>query len=139
MSRALSASRCARRKKRRQLMVSLPGSGTQNAADAIDQPLPPGSLCRESLSSGGGEAIVFCLSIVLGGSPKGDDIGAVFQTVQGWIQRAMFHLQDFARTPLNGVSDRMPVGRPEQKCLDDQHIEGTLQHVSLGLWGSWHD
>src|SRR3989442_14845109 len=51
----------------------------------------------------------------------------------------MFHLQDFARAPLDGVSDRVPVGSPEQQCLQDEHIEGTLQHVSLGSGAFGHD
>ena len=51
----------------------------------------------------------------------------------------MLDLQDVIGAPLDGMSDRMPMGRSENKGLKDQHIECPLQHVSVGLRRFWHE
>ena len=51
----------------------------------------------------------------------------------------MFNLEDLLRTMLNGVRDGVTVGRAKNQRLKDQHIESSLEHLSLhGGSAPWH-
>jgi hypothetical protein len=40
---------------------------------------------------------------------------------------------------LNGMRDGVTVGWAEDECLKDQHIEGSLQHLTLKRgFAPWH-
>src|SRR6266849_2822749 len=45
----------------------------------------------------------------------------------------MFHLEDVAGGPLDAVSDGVRVSGSEHQCLENQHVERALQHVTLRL------
>jgi hypothetical protein len=48
-------------------------------------------------------------------------------------------LKDLIRAPLNGVGDGLSMSGAQHKCLEDQHVQSTLNHLGLerGL-ASWH-
>ncbi len=51
----------------------------------------------------------------------------------------MPNLEDILRTVLNGVRDRVTVGRAKDKRPEDQHIESSLEHLTLqGGLTPWH-
>ena len=51
----------------------------------------------------------------------------------------MLDLKDLIRTPLDGMGDGLSMSGAQHKCLEDQHVQSSLNHLGLerGL-ASWH-
>lgn len=43
----------------------------------------------------------------------------------------MFDLQDILRSALDGMRDRVSVGRAQKQCPKDQHVQRSLKHFAL--------
>jgi hypothetical protein len=44
----------------------------------------------------------------------------------------MFNLKHLVRAPLNSVGDCLAMGCAKDERLEDQHVQGSLDHVGLG-------
>src|SRR5260370_2399026 len=63
--------------------------------------------------------------------------------MQGWIQRALLHLQHVLRSTLNMFCDLMAISGAEEERAQNEHIERALQECGLfdsvsGLHDSRH-
>ena len=43
----------------------------------------------------------------------------------------MFDLKHVLRTPFDGVGDCLAMGGTKDQCLEDQHVQGSLDHLGL--------
>ncbi|SPE42938.1 hypothetical protein SBA3_730007 [Candidatus Sulfopaludibacter sp. SbA3] len=51
--------------------------------------------------------------------------------MQGWVERSVFDLKHVLRTPLDSVGDCLAMGGTQDQCLEDQHVQGSLNHLGL--------
>src|SRR5688572_18600368 len=113
--------------------------GLHDAADGPHQLVPAGRLLDQLLPACRREAVVPRLAVVLRGSPKRRDPSTVLKPVQGRIKGAVLDLQNVLGAALDRVCDGLAVGRSEYERLEDQHVEGPLDHFGLQRrLTSWH-
>lgn len=103
----------------------------QDPVHRADKLIPTAGLMSELLATGRSEAIVAGLAIILGRAPEGGDPTAVLEAVQRRVQRSVFHLQNFRRTVLNDVRNRVAVRGPWVERLEDQQVQRSLEQVCL--------
>jgi len=77
--------------------------------------------------------VVLGLAIVLRSAPEGRDQTLVLEPMQSGVKRTVFDLQDFFRRTFDHVGDRVPVGGRHNERLENQHVQGALQHVAPGV------
>jgi len=111
----------------------------KDATDGPDHLFPAAGFVDELLAAGGGQPVVFRFAIIFRGSPKGCEPSAILQAVEGWIERALFDLQEFAGTVFNDFGDGLAVGGAGGQDFEDQHVQGALENVALGFRGLSHD
>ena len=113
-----------------QLMVLL-SDWLEDAADGVNQLLPTRRLRDQLLSTDRSQPVVPGLSIVLGGTPERRDPAAILEAVQCRVERPVLDLQDVLGAAFDRVSNRMPVPRTKNECLEHQHVERALEHLAL--------
>src|SRR5579863_123592 len=59
--------------------------------------------------------------------PFGDDPSPLLQAMQRWIERAVLHLQEFIRSPLNVLPNLVTVSRSIEKRSQDEHVKRSLE------------
>src|SRR5207244_3154585 len=79
------------------------------------------------------------LAVVLRGSPERGDPSTVLKPVQGRIEGSVLDLQHVFGAALDRVCDGLAVSRSEDERLEDQHVQGALDHFGLERrLTSWH-
>ena len=59
--------------------------------------------------------------------------------MQGGIEGTVFDLEDILRSALDGMRYGMSVGRTQNQCPEDQHVQRSLEHFALQRRrASWH-
>src|SRR6266849_2069146 len=61
------------------------------------------------------------------GLPFGNDPPSSLQAMQRGVERAVLHLQEFVRSPLNVLPDLVTVSRSIEKRPQDEHVKSSLQ------------
>src|SRR6266508_654449 len=51
--------------------------------------------------------------------------------MQGRVERSVFNLKHLVGAPLDGVGDSLTMGGTKHECLEDQHVQGTLDMLIL--------
>ena len=93
---------------------------------------PAAGLKREAPATGGGEAVVLGLAVVLARAPVGREPAAVLQAMERGIQRALLDLEDLFRGALDDLGDGVAVSlergslRPMRSCSSTQSSTGDL-------------
>src|SRR5258708_32287302 len=59
----------------------------------------------------------------------GDNPSPLLQTMQGGVERAVLHLQEFIRSPLNVLPDLVTVSRSVEKRPQDEHVKRSLEET----------
>src|SRR5215471_10422173 len=107
--------------------------------NGLRQPLPLGFFSRQLFASGGCEAVVACLPVLVGHLLPVRRNPALFQkSVQCRVERTVVHLQDFVRQLLDESYDAVAMGRPQEQGPEDQHVEGTLHEGDAVAVGFLH-
>src|SRR5689334_16807984 len=89
--------------------LRLPGTRLQRRRHCQHQPLPARGLRLQALSPGSGQTVELGPAIVVGGAPFRIEQALTFQTVQGWIERALFDIECAARDLLYAQKDTIAV------------------------------
>src|SRR5262249_53508073 len=82
-----------------------------------------------------GELVESRAPVVLGRAPLGADPALLFQPLEGGIEGAVIHQNDFERRLLNGTCDALAVLLAERERAEDQEVEGTLQQIGAAVLG----
>src|SRR3984893_18766804 len=101
------------------------------------------SSSRSERSSRSRSASLFLLchqfmSVLLGGAPHhsrysfshlpfGTHPSSLLQTMQRGVERAVLHLQELIRSPLNVLPDLVTVSRSVEKRPQDEHVQRSLE------------
>src|ERR1017187_953739 len=120
-------SRCFLRKN----MAGLLFRGLENQRHGGGEPVPIRRFGLELLASQTRQRIEFCFAAGFGFAPLGLQPSALFEAVEGGIERPLLHLQDVARDLLDALRDAVPMRRFERHDFQDQHVEGALQQVGF--------
>ena len=83
----------------------------------------------ELLLAPGREAVIF--SFRCSPTPEGGDPTPILQAVQRGIERPVFNLQRFVGAPLYGVGYGLSMGGADDEGLEDEHVQGSLDHFEL--------
>src|SRR5258708_19175239 len=111
-------------------MSALLGGGPHHARHSFGHLLPLRFFDQELLPAFIRQAVVFEFSISVRRSlPFGDDPSPFLQTMQRRIERAVLHLQEFIRGPLNVLPDLVPVSRSMEKRPQDEHVKRSLEEA----------
>lgn len=86
-----------------------------------------GELPASSMS----QPVVARFAIVLRSAPKRSDPTAVLETMQGGVERAVFHLQHGVGTVLDYVGDGMAVSWAKHESLENEQIKRALEEIGL--------
>jgi hypothetical protein len=87
----------------------------------FDYELLPAFICQ---------AVVFEFPIAIRRSlPFGDDPSPLLQAMQRGIERAVLHLQEFIRSPLNLLTDLVTVSSSVKKRPQDEHVQRSLEEA----------
>jgi hypothetical protein len=109
-------------------MSTLLGGGPQHASYGFGHLLPLRFFHDQLLPAFFRQAVVLEFSISIRRSfPFGDDPSALFQTMQGGIERAVLHVQEFISRPLNVLPDLVTVSRSIEKRPQDEHVQRSLE------------
>jgi len=104
-------------------------SRPEHLGDGGGQLLPFALFGFELFAPAAREFIVFRAAIVLGCAPARLDPGAAFETMQRWIERALLHLEDFARNLMDALGDGPAVHGFKSESPEDQEIERALRKI----------
>jgi hypothetical protein len=112
--------------------------GPAHRLDGGDHPSPRFCLLPELSPPHGGELVVLRLASVLSGVPLGGDPAAILQAFERGVERARIHLEHVLGDLLNALSDPPPVHRSEGDRLEDEHVQGSLDDVTVFGGGPGH-
>lgn len=87
--------------------------------------------CGELSFALGREPVIPGLTVVLRRPPERGDPASILQAMQGRVERSVFHLKHLVRAPFYGVCDCLAMGGAKHECLEDQHVQGSLNHLRL--------
>src|SRR5258708_31710291 len=109
-------------------MSVLLGGGPHHARHSFGHLLPLRFFDQELLPAFIRQAVVFEFPIsVRRRLPFGDDPSSSLQAMQRGIERAVLHLQEFIRGPLNVLPNLVTVGRSIEKRPQDEHVQRSLE------------
>jgi hypothetical protein len=103
----------------------------ENPVDRAGDLVPPRGLHGQLRPPLGREAIVAGAAIVFGRPPERSDPAAILEPVEGGIERPVLDLQHVLGAMFDGLRDGVPVCRPECERFEDQHVERSLQQLTL--------
>src|SRR5581483_11786525 len=98
----------------------------EDSADRARQPLPFRRLDLKLAASFGRQPVKLRPPVVLRNAILRGDPSPFDQTVQGRVERALFHLQYLIAVPLDCLDDRVAVNGPEEQRAQNQQIERAL-------------
>src|SRR5262249_13125816 len=104
---------------------------SQDQADSFSQSLPAGGFGLELFPALSSQAIELSLSAGLGLVPVSSEESAVFQPVQGGIERALWNLHYIARNLLKPLRYRIPMHRSQRDDFQNQQIQSALRQIVL--------
>src|ERR1700723_2866691 len=141
-----SSSHGRRRKNRRRLMRQplsglvgdLAGAG-QDATDGVDHGAPAVGLEVELFAAGRGQLVEARLAVILADAPVGGDPAAIFEAVQGRVERTLLDLENVVGGVLDDVRDGMAVGRAHDQGLQYEHVERAEQQLLLFIGTNQRD
>src|SRR5690606_12143191 len=96
---------------------------------------PVRGLGLELRPPGARESIVLGAAGVLGAAPLGVEPSRALEAMDRGEQRARVALEDAARDLLDAAGDAEAVERLETEGLEDQQVQGALDHVGVGRVG----
>src|SRR5450432_446136 len=94
---------------------------------------PIRSLVLELLLARAGELVGFGAARVLRSTPLGIEPSTPFQPLQRGEERARINLEDSARYLLNAARDTEAVHGFKAECLEDEHVQRSLNDVGIRL------
>src|SRR5262249_49375657 len=103
--------------------------GTHNPSDGVDELRPPILFARQLGFARGGQAVVFRPLVGLADAPFGFEPAALFEPVQGRIQRARFDSEERVGPGANRLPDAMAVLRPPLERAENEHVQGALEEL----------
>ena len=101
----------------------------QDESDCLGQSLPVRFLGNQLFAAAGRQPIELGLAAVVGFAPVSLQPSALFQAMQGGIERALLHLEYILRYLTNALCDSVAVYGAEGNNLKDEHVERALQKV----------
>ena len=81
-------------------------------------------------AASGGERVELRLAAGFAFGPLGLDPPLLLETVQGGVEGALLHLEDFAGKLLNPLGDGPSVQGIEQEGFEDKEVEGSLNEIA---------
>lgn len=85
-------------------------------------------------SAFGSELVEAGPPIVFGDTPIRLDPGAVFEPIQGGVERAFFDLERFAGAFLDPAHDTVSMQRLASEGAEDEKVEGTAEEFERARW-----
>jgi hypothetical protein len=104
---------------------------TEDAFDTVGEAAPVLELVIELALSLAGEFVVFDAAIVFRDAPDSSEEAALFEAVEGRIERAMFDAKEVVGNLLDAFGDGETVLGFEGDCAEDEEVEGALEEVGL--------
>src|SRR5579862_6251425 len=99
----------------RAAMDRIGGLTDEHTLNGAGEAGPALGFCLELPPSGAGQSIEAGAALVFGDGPLGRDPAALLHPVQRWIERSLFHLQNFGRQLLQPERNAVTVLRPARE------------------------
>src|SRR5205823_9330350 len=104
--------------------------GIERGGDRSDETVPARGFLPKAFSASRRERVELRAAFVLALAPLRVDQALVFETVQRWIQRPLWHVQDILGNLRYAQQHAIAVQRLQRDRLQNQHVESAWEQVS---------